>query len=459
MRRAAALLLAAALAAAMPAGAQDGGRLYTVEEAQLLGMAAIGSGRPDIAATIAQGLLAADPDDPYAHFLLARAYLDAGALAQAQAAGKRAFRLARSPEQRFQAARLTAQAAWNRDHFPAAQWWLRRAAAAAPSDAQREATLRELRSVRGRNPLSFGIAVSVTPSDNVNNGASSQFNIIDGVPVVGWLSPDGQALAGVVAEVQADAGWRLRQDATSITTLGASVDLREVRLSGAARAAAPDLDPDAYDSARAELVLRHVWRPQGRPWEIAGHAALGVLTEAGSLDFRYARLGADYLRGFGDRTGLRLGAAHEWRDARPGDPQGDSATSLQASVTRLLPGDDRLTAAVYASAFRTDRDGRSSTTHGARLSWQDGQPLGPVQIGASIGFGQTHFPGYSVGVIPVPGGRLDQTFSASLDMTFPDLSWAGFAPRVTLSHVTTDSNVSRFETRRTGLLFGIESRF
>lgn len=459
MTRAAALLLAAALAVAAPAQAQDGGRSYSVQEARLLGMAAIASGRPDIAATIAQGLLARDPADPYAQFLLARAHLDAGQLPQAQAAGKRAFRLARSPEQRFQAARLTAQAAWNRDQFPAAQWWLRRAAAAAPSDAQREATLRELRAVRGRNPLSFGLSVSVAPSDNVNNGASSQFNIIDGVPVVGWLSPDGQALGGVVAEVGADAALRLRGDATSATTLGVSVDLREVRLSGAARRAAPDLDPGAYDSARAEVVLRHVHRPAGKPWEVAGHIAAGAQTEAGALDFRFARLGAEVLRGFGDSTGLRVGAAMELRDARAGDPQGDTVLSLQASVTRLLPGRDRLTLGVYLSQFDTDRAGRSSATRGVQVAWQDGQPLGPVQLGASLGFGQTHFPGYSVGFIPVPGGRQDQTLSASLDMTFPDLSWAGFAPRVTLSHVTTDSNVSRFDTDRTGLLFGIESRF
>lgn len=461
MARRAAYLLAAALALAAPvAVAQDGaGQSYSVEEARLLGMAAIASGRPDIAATIAQGLLERDPDDPYAQFLLARAHLDAGALAQAQAAGKRAFRLARSPQQRFQAARLTAQAAWNRDHYPAAQWWLRRAAAAAPDDALREATLRELRAVRGRNPLSFGLSLSVTPSDNVNNGASSQFNIIDGVPVVGWLSSDGQALGGVVAEVGADLGWRLRADATSVTTLGASVDLREVRLSDAARAAAPDLDRDAFDSARAEVVLRHVHRPAGKPWEVAGHVAAGAQTEAGALDFRYGRVGAEVLRGIGDRTGLRLGAAMEVRDARAGDPQGDTVISLQASMTRLLAGRDRVTLGFYLSQYNTDRDGRSSASQGVQLSWQDGAPIGPVQLGASVGFGETHFPGYSVGFIPVPGGRLDRSFSASLDMTFPGLSWAGFAPRLSLSHVTTDSNVSRFETERTGLLFGIESRF
>lgn len=460
MRRAAAFLLAVALAAGAPAAAQDApGTAVSVEEARLLGMAAIGSGRPDIAAQIARRLLERDPGDPYAQFLLARAHLDAGELALAQAEARRAFRLARSPEQRFQSARLVAQAAWNRDRFPAAQWWLRRAVAEAPTEAQRSATLRELRAVRGRNPLSLGLSLSLTPSDNVNNGASSQFNIIEGVPVVGWLSPDGQALSGVVAEIGADLGWRLRQDSGSLTTLGASVDLRRVRLSDAARAQAPDLDPDAYDTARAEVVLRHVIRPRGKPWELAGHAALGAQTEAGALDFRYGRIGAELMRGIGDSTGLRLGMAMERRDAPPGDPQGDLVRSLQASVTRILPGDDRVTVALYFSTFDTDRPGRSSVTRGGRISWQDGQPIGPVQLGAALGYGETHFAGYSVGFIPVPGGRLDRSLTASLDLTFPGLSWAGFAPRLSLSHVATDSNVSRFETRRTGLLFGIESRF
>lgn len=455
-----ALLLAIGVTAQAPAAPAEGAlRPYSVEEARLLGIAAIGSGRPDIAQAIAAELLKRDPDDPYAHFLLARARLDAGAFAEAQATARRAFRLARTPEQSFQSARLIAQAAWNRGHYPAAEWWLRRAAEAAPGPDQRAATLQELRSVRARNPLSVSLSFAVTPTDNVNNGAASAFNIIEGVPVVGWLSPDGQALSGTIVEAGAALRWRLAQDAVSSTAVEIAADMRDVHLSASARQAAPDARGSDFDSARLEVALRHRHRPTGAPWEASGQFALGAQTAAGSLEFRYARLGGELLRGFGTSTGLRLTAMAEYRDAPPPRPQGDTARSLQAAVTQLLPGEDRLTLAVYHSALRTGMAGRSSTARGVRLTWEAGRQIGPVGLSASLGYGETVFPGYRVGFIAVPGGRRDETVSASLDMRFSDLSWAGFAPRLTLSHVETVSNVSRFETRRSGLAFGIESRF
>lgn len=455
-----ALLLAIGVTAQAPAASAEGAlRPYSVEEARLLGIAAIGSGRPDIAQAIAAELLKRDPEDPYAHFLLARARLDAGAFAEAQKTARRAFRLARTPEQSFQSARLVAQAAWNRGHYPAAQWWLRRAAAAAPTGPQRAAALQELQSVRARNPLSVSLAFAVTPSDNVNNGAASAFNIIDGVPVIGWLSPDGQALSGTIVEAAVLLRWRLAQDAVSSTAVEMAADLRDVHLSRSARQAAPDARGSDFDSARLELALRHRHRPTGAPWEISGRFALGAQTAAGSLDFRYARVAGEMLRGFGTSTGLRLTAATEYRDAPPGRPQGDMVRSIEAAVTQILPGQDRLTLAVHDSVFRTEMAGRSSTARGVRLTWEAGRQIGPVGLSATLGYGETAFPGYRVGFIAVPGGRRDETVSASLHLDFPGLSWAGFAPRVTLSHVDTASNVSRFETRRSGVAFGIGSRF
>lgn len=432
---------------------------YTLEEARLLGLAAIESGRPDVAAQIARALLQGDPEDSFAHFLLARAALDAGALPEAGAAARLAFRYADTPVQRQQSARLVALAAWNQRHLNAAQRWLRRATVAAPPEA-RAATLREFTAVRAANPLDLTLQFSATPSDNVNNGAASQYNIIDGVPVVGWLSADGQALSGVTTAMRAGATYRLPGSAEGRNTwLGARLDLRRVDLSSEARAAAPDLDPRAYDSARAEVSVRHVIRLPGRPWELSGDIGAGLQTEAGEFDYRFLRAGTTYLRGFDERTAGSLALAVERRGTVEGQDAPVFATSLSLGVKRSLPGADVLSLSAFASHLDTPVSGRSSTTVGAEIAWDRGRKIGPALLSMRLSYAETQFPDYRVGVILVPGGRQDRAVTAAADLTFPGVSVQGFSPRITFTHSNTTSNVSRFETRRTGVLFGLTASF
>jgi hypothetical protein len=454
MRRA---LLAGAVAAGLLAGAAaaEPGRGLTTAEAQVLGIEAIGAGRPDLAEAVARALVAADPADPFAQFLLARALYERGAMAGARTAGARAFRIARSGQQRFQSAHLAAQAAGAEGRFTAAQWWLRRAAAAAPAEVQRAQALHELRIARRLAPLGFGGSVSVTPSDNVNDGATGAFNIIDGVPLVGELSADGQALSGTVTQVQGRLRWRIAEAAEHATHLGLSASLREVTLSRDARAAAPSADADRLDSARLDLSLRHVREIPVTGWSIAGTVAVGFQQSGTGDPYGFGRMGAEIAGKAGEDTELSLGAAVEYRD-RPGH---DRVDSLHLTVTQRLPGNHMLTATAYATGHDTGTDWSRSSGHGAQLGLALGQPVGPVSVEVGVGYGRSAFPDYRVGLIPVPGGRTDRSASVTLDLTFPGASVAGFAPRVTVSHVATRSNVSRFETRRTGVGFGIETVF
>ena len=55
--------------------------------------------------------------------------------------------------------------------------------------------------------------------------------------------------------------------------------------------------------------------------------------------------------------------------------------------------------------------------------------------------------------------RNDDAVFASLDVTFSEIDYAGFVPRVSLIAQRTSSNISRFETSSTALSFGIESKF
>ncbi|QYK43129.1 MAG: hypothetical protein KF887_08555 [Paracoccaceae bacterium] len=459
--RALAVIAAVGMAAASGAGPAPGtaeGRFLSVEEARAMGIAAIEAARPDVAADIARQMLAKDAADPFARFLLARALMEMGDLASARGEARLAFRHARSREQRHQAARLAALVAWNDGRHSVAQYWLHRSALAAPAEVSRTERLRELSAVRAANPVDVSFGFSAIPTDNVNDGASSEFNIIDGVPVVGWLSPDGQALPGVVSHLRAGIGYRLPE--VQNLRVGLSVDWRRVDLSSAARARVPDLDPRSFDSGRVEVGLRRTWRPEGSPWMAQAGLTAGVQINGRDTAYRYARLDGAVMRGIGNATGVDAGFAIERRGAQGSQTDPAWAKSLSLGLRRLI-GDDggQLTTRVYVSRYDTPIAGRSSETLGLDVSYSFGQPLGPAMIALQAGYAETRFPDYMVGFIVVPGGRQDRSVNAALTATFPKYAVGAFEPRLTISHGRTDSNVSRFDTRRSGISLGLNASF
>ena len=459
-------LLALILLAPLRAGAEaetapaaEGLRGFGVEQARLMGMAALEAGRPDVAVEIARALLTRDDTDAYAHFLMATALMRAGDLEGAQAAARRAHRHAQSPQQRYQSARLTAVAAWNREHYGRAQWWLRRAADAAPGAAERELSIRALRNVRARNPWQIDLQFSVNPSNNVNNGASGEYNIIDGVPIVGWLSPDGQALSGLITEARGQAAYRIRRGAGSETHVTGGLTLRRVDLSRASRDRVPDLDPRIYDTHRAEIGLRHTIRPADSPQVIAAEIGAGRQWARDGRDYSFARASVGWHRALGGHTLAGLTAAVEAREATPGQTRGDSVHSVQASLVRLRDNGDVIGGGLWFSGHDTQFAGRSSQGVGGYLSYELGREIGPAKLSGMLTVSRTGFSGYVVGPIAVPGGRRDDTYGAVLNVTFPGVSYAGFAPVVTLRTVRTRSNVSRFDTSQTGVSVGLRSQF
>lgn len=451
-----ALVLATVLL--LPAGAEaDEARAFSLEEARLMGMAAIEAGRPDVAADIAVQMLRRDAGDAFARFLLARAHMEAGHAPAARAEARLAYRLAQSPEQRHQSARLVAQAAWNEGRVGVAQRWLRRAAIAAPAPVARAERVRELAAVRAANPLDVTLSFAVNPSDNVNDGSSSAFNVIDGVPVVGRLSADGQALQGVVAQVRTGISYRLPGEGQ--TTVGATLDWRRVELSRAAKAKVPGIDPQAYDSARAEISLGRAWQPERAPWQAEVGLGAGVQIDGQEFSYRYLRLDGAVMRGIGDSTGVDLGFGVERRSTQGGQTDPEWVGSLSVGLRRALPGNDLLTTRAYASRTETPVDGHSSQTWGVEVGYARGRPIGPARLSLQAGYSETDFPGYRVGFIVVPGGRQDRSLTAGATLTFPGISVQGFSPRVSITHTGTQSNVSRFETRKTGISIGLTASF
>ena len=183
--------------------------------------------------------------------IIAAAAPQTGAAAEGRAAGARAYALSNSDIERYEAARLTALAAANEDRLTLATLWLRRALTVAPDDAARAQTIADARFLQDRNPWAFDLMASLVPSSNVNGGAADRVASAPGTPT-GTLSDDAQALAGWRAALGFGASYRLQQNATSRTRIGAQYQLARVKITEDV-----DLPDEALATDIAEFSLRH----------------------------------------------------------------------------------------------------------------------------------------------------------------------------------------------------------
>lgn len=431
----------------------------TAAQARELGLEAIRLGRADLAVVIAQKLLALNRRDAFAQYLLATAYLRLNRPAEAEAAGRLAFRFGQTSEQRYQSARLTALAAYGAKRYGRAQWWLRRAAQNAPEAARRAQSVAEFGAVRARNPWRLELQFSLVPSDNVNNGSAGRFNIIDGLPYVGVLSADAQALSGVISEAGINAAYRLARTGQRETELGASLNLRRVDLSRAARSLLPPGTNTDYGAQRLEISLRQQWLTPANDQRFTLSAAYGRQWYGAGADYDYGALGFGHQLSIGPRSLLDSGLSVEQRAQKPGQTRPDRIYGLRAGLSHGFANGDKATVTGFASAFSTGLPGQSSTSFGGQISYALGHGLGPVSLSGSIGYQVADFPGYGIAGIIVPGGRQDRSLTAELELGFDRLSYLGFAPVIGLRSVRTQSNVSRFDSSETALTLGLRSTF
>lgn len=428
----------------------------SANEARELGLEAIRLGRPDIAAEIALALLEKDKTDSFAHFLMANSLMRLQEDRAAETAAKQSYRYAKTPEQSYQSAHLAAGLAFRRGALITSQWWLRQAAEAAPDTARENTSIAEFRAVKARNPWRIKLAFSARPSDNVNNGSSGQYNIIDGLPYVGRLSEDAQAVKGVVTEVAADIGYRLRKTAVSETSVGAEISARRVKLASAEKARLGG-DP-GFGSDRVALLLRQDWLAASGNHRFSLEGKVGRQSYQSGRDYSFFGLTFGHRAVVGAQTVLDSAAEVEQRSKEPGQ-RGDRNFGIRSTVIHQRGNDDLIVASLLASRYDTAAAGRSSTLLGAQIGYTLAKPVGPLGLSGTLGLQNIRYNGYTLAGITVPGGRSDKTGYAELQFQFTEISYAGFAPELRLRHQRTTSNVSRFKANETSLTLGLASKF
>ncbi|WP_375691106.1 hypothetical protein [Pseudooceanicola sp. LIPI14-2-Ac024] len=415
-----------------------------------------GDGR--IVRILARGLAESGKADGQTYFLWAAAEEREGDPSVALDAARQAYRLAGSDRQRFQAAQIASRAAFAAEQPTTAQLWLRRTYQHTDDDAARAAIAEDYRVLRAINPLSFQLTFGISPTSNVNNGADSRLNFIDGVPVVGILSPTAQALSGVELTGDLSLGYRLgelRRD-RRITAIG-RLYTRQVRLSDEARALAPTAENGDFAYTVVQAGVRAQFAREGGQRHGLGLVG-GQSWYGGPKYFRFGRVEGDWSTRVA--PGTRAGIAGYF-EGRRYDATGTSEDIAQIALvlSHELPAGSQLRGRLALQ--NTDATGMTRDNHAASLGleWRPAGPVGPVSLSFGVSASYADHPNYQVGFIAVPGGRQDKTVAAEVTVHFDRADYAGFIPTLDVGVRRTTSNVSRFDTREMTVGFGIRSAF
>jgi hypothetical protein len=338
------------------------------------------------------------------------------------------------------------------DRPVAAQWQLRRAFRHARGPAD-EAILREAFAiVRDANPVTLNVWASVAPTDNINNGAESEFFTLGDIRLA--FDPASQALAGTEYAASVELGYRLAKSDSASTSLGVNLYGRTYTLSSAAEAAAPEVSGSDYALALGEVMLRQ----QVFLGEDLGLTTLSL--HLGRVEFgqaplyRYSRVAAVQDLRFGPGA-LSIGVGYE------------DQVSQTADRSDALLYDGRVSYAQFdrsGALWRWTLSGRK-TDSSQRLDRFD-EMQGSVSVSPNwrlLGTAPTLWVDvggkrYSEFVLSFDGRR-DEFARLGVALVFEEAAVMGFSPVLTVTGTQTRSNIARYDTSEIRAGLGIQSRF
>lgn len=427
-----------------------------LDQARKVALNALRSGQPRLAFAISEGLVEADPKDGHALYIKAKALGQMRDYDQARKTAAQAYRVANTDLQHYESATLAAQLSFAEARMTHSQVWLRRAAHYAPDDVLRNASIAAFREVRNQNPLSFQLSFSVSPSDNVNNGSNTPFNVIDGVPIApGNLSASARAISGWAANLSAAGAYRFRETDTTETRIVGRAFLRHVEFNE------PVLNLSSSDLAaqRVQLGLAHIWAPDiDGFWRFDANGGRAWFGQ--EPFFNFASVSAQRVQRVTDNLRLSFSGGLEHQTDLDAPKFDATVWSGIASMTYVMTGGSRITGSVLYRDVVTDEANRDSEQWTGTVRYTHGKNIGPAEISVEIGRSVLDFSQYGFGqLFVVPGGRTDKSWFGAISASFTSASYMGFIPVVTLRSEQSRSNVSRFDVDQTGISVGIRSEF
>lgn len=441
-----------ALAVQLPGGAQAERLELDAGNLQQLAVIMINQGRPEQALAMAEALLQRDPADAGALALKSRAERDLGRDREALASGRAAWAAAKTDGQRYDASMAVAQALATGGSKFRAQFWLRRAMEVAPDATAKRMAERDFAYVRNRSRLWLRFDASIKPSNNVNNGSSSEILWFYGFPLT--LSPDAQAMSGVEASLAATMKFRVAETELAKTDLRLSAIQSLVFLSGEAKAAAPWARGSDYNYTALEAAVERSWRP-AKGMEAYAAGVLGHSWYGGDPMAQYLRLDLGATKIVSAKLSFKGSLSVEKQDRVDSASRSADVVTLGLGVIARTAAKDRIEVAM---SFRDTKSDASEIDHDRLRLQLDLDRAKPV-LGAKLSLGlwaearDFDRSRYST------DGRQDTGFGAELSLAFDKVDYMGFIPVMTLSGSTNESNISLYDSQSFGLGFSIRSKF
>jgi|GEM_PF-2967283 len=455
-----------------PSGPPAATASLTLDQARGLARHAFRAGNYRLANELAHGLLRADPDDVSALILLAATEPFLGRPEQGRKAGARAWRLPGGENLRHEIAFYTARAALREERFELTKFWLRRAYETTDGEVARNRLARDFQQVRALSPWSGYISGNIAPSSNLNGGSTWSWLLIDDLFVVGEMNGASQALPGWKANLQGGLSYKFQQSATSVTSLGLDLSHQAAFLSDEAkRMVTEEIPPGSgtfvqtvrnsdLATSTARLSLTHIRRPDnswtpdslrlsfGQHWVAFEPSAHFVALDLG----RTFRIGEDGRNTFR----FQVGAQREWSAVGAADRD---LAFLRGSWQHAFESGSRLQLSFARESVRSDEANQDYGQWNIGASWTAAKPLGPARLSLHLGWRERDYGTYGIGPFPTPNGRHDDTWSASMSFNFEGIDYMGFSPVVSVTASETRSNITRFESRASGVSLGFQSRF
>ncbi len=424
----------------------------SVNDARAVARSAMLQGNLPVADALSAALLARDPDDVEALLIRAALTRASGDPDASRDFAARAYGLAETDTQRYDAAMLAAEAEARREHFTRSQLWLRRADQVAPTDEASDLVARSYAQVAQRNPLKVQLSFSIAPSNNVNNGAETALIEIGDFDF--YLDDSGLQLGGTEASAGLSFSYRLSEDKTQKTEVLGQLFGRKVWLDNDAKVQAPGVEGSDFDYGVVVAGLRHtrlIW-PDTGPSQVTG--VIGQSWYGGDEQARWGELQLGQIVARGKNAAWRISFVLR-EEERLDDPI-NSSTSLGTSTEYLRQQDSGASFGIGASLRTIESD---SATVDSWLAGINGRytfaPLGPVQPSVTASISRRDYRSWST----TPGGRQDDSLSLGLNLTWTDLSYYGFVPQVSVNGRRTWSNVDIYDRNQFSVGLTAVSRF
>ncbi len=444
--------LVAGLLALSPLSGQAQSITLSPAQMQQTARAALAAHKPALAWALATAVLDVAPDQFGVLILKSRAERDLGKLAAARKTARHAWRLAKTPNQKFAASLISAQALSSMGRKTSAQIWLRRASDYASTPGQKTQLRRDFNYVRATNPWRVDLSFGVNPSSNVNGGSSKDTITLFGLPFT--LSEDAKALSGFQAFATADISYRLKETQRSQTWLGFQAYHRETWLTDAAKDAAPTAKGGDFRYTSAALTFKHQHVLSNKGTRLDLSARLGRNWYGGAPLSDFASLGADLHWRLPSGKRLSLRTRFDLQDHLDSDTPNTFVGSVGLRYSLPALGQRWTFSSDYQQSV-SDNLFREYNELRAGVDVTLGKPIAGMSISMGL---QASKRSYDVSRY-ASAGRHDTSFEANAAATLSKLDYLGFSPVVSLRHRQTNSNVSLYSSTETAVGLSLSSNF